>query len=492
MSSLLARLNADIDDATATAEAVRAGRTTAVRVLAQARRAAAAGGSQAAADTGHSINAFITEDWAGAEAAAVAIDARRDAGEPLGVLAGVPFSVKDVIAVAGLPATAASMAFADSIATVTSPVVQRLLDADAILIGKTNCPEFAFGTTCASPLLGATANPRFPGYSPGGSSGGEAAALAAGISAFGVGTDFGGSLRWPAQCVGITALRPTAGSLAPQGQLPGAGGDMGYDPQAAPTGIQGWLQTIGPLARSVRDLAMLFEVMVGCLSQDPADAITDRCAGPGRVTPSIDRLRIAWSDGAALGPVRGEFATLISELATKLATAGHRVTAEPKVFADCLPAYNHLRAVEPMADHVAAIAGVADRITPANRRAIDDSLRASPADVAEAARAARAAQARALTIFDDHDIVLLPVAGGPACDPDGRLDIDGTVLDGWELMGQCRAVSLTGAPVVSLPVGLSATGLPLSVQVIAAPGRDRTALAFAATLESLTGDSVYR
>lgn len=473
MTSLLARLNAGFADATAIAEEVRAGRTTAVEVLAQARRAA---------DAGRSINAFVTEDWAGAEAAAAAIDARRATGEPLGALAGVPFSVKDVIAVAGLPATAASKAFANSIATVTAPVVQRLLAADAVLIGKTNCPEFAFGTTCTSPLLGATVNPRFPEVSPGGSSGGESAALAAGISAFGVGTDFGGSLRWPAQCVGVTALRPTTGLLAPQGQLPGAGGDMGHDPGAGPTGIQGWLQTIGPLARSVRDLAMLFELMVGGTTSSDVDS----GAGQGGDLPRADDLlRVAWSDGAALGPVRPEFVDLMGELATKLSAAGYLVTAVPGVFADCLPAYNHLRAVEPMSDHLAAIAGVADLISAANRRTIDDSLRASPAEVAAAAHVARVAQAAALRLFADHDIVLLPVAGGPACDPDGRLDINGRTLEGWELMGQCRAVSLTGAPVVSLPVGLSATGLPLSVQVIAAPGRDRQALAFAVVLEGL-------
>ncbi|MFE1595725.1 amidase [Nocardia sp. NPDC058705] len=464
MSSLLARLNTDFEDATATVDALRTGRVTATQVLECARRAA---------ESGRSINAFVTEDWEGAEVVAAAIDARRAAGESLGVLAGVPFSVKDVIAVAGLPATAASKAFADSIAAVTSPVVQRFLDADAVLIGKTNCPEFAFGTTCTSPLLGATANPRFPGVSPGGSSGGEAAALAAGISAFGIGTDFGGSLRWPAQCVGITALRPTAGLLAAHGQLPGAGGDMGHDLNAAPTGIQGWLQTIGPLARSVRDLTMLFEVMTDAPSTEP---------------PVGDRLRVAWSDGTALGPVRREFITLMGELAEALSAAGHQVSSVPDVFADCLSAYNHLRAVEPMVDHVAAITGVADLISAANRRTIDDSLRASPADVDAAACAARSAQTAARTIFADHDIVLLPVAGGPACDPDGRLDIDGNTLEGWELMGQCRAVSLVGAPVVSLPVGLSANGLPLSVQVIAAPGHDRQALAFAAVLENLTGE----
>ncbi|MGS2810460.1 amidase [Nocardia sp. MW-W600-9] len=467
MTSLLGRLNAGFDDATAVAEAVRSGSATAMEVLGRARDAA---------DAARSVNAFVTEDWAGAERFAAGVDARRAAGDRVGTLAGVPISVKDVIAVAGLPATAASTAFADSVATVTSPVVQRLLDADAVLIGKTNCPEFAFGATCVSPLAGITGNPRYPELSPGGSSGGEAAAVAAGISALGVGTDFGGSLRWPAQCVGIAALRPTAGLLAPHGQLPGAHGDMGRDPDAAPTGMQGRLQTIGPLARSVRDLALAFDLMTS-----GTDAHAGWPAWTGR-----GRLRVAWDDGAALGPVRAEFVHVLGELVSAVSADGHRVTRVPRLFADCLPAYNQLRSVEPMLDHAAAIGGVADLITTANRRTIEDTLRSAPADIAHAVRAAEAARSAALTIFADHDIVLLPVAGGPACDVEGRLDIDGRVLEGWELMGQCRAVSLTGAPVVSLPVGLTAAGLPLSVQVIAAPGRDRWALAFAAELERLT------
>ena len=149
---------------------------------------------------------------------------------------------------AGLPVTAASQAFATTVATTTAPAVQRLLDADAILVGKTNCPEFAFGMTCDSPLLGRTANPRFPETTPGGSSGGEAASLAAGISALGVGTDFGGSVRWPAQCVGIAALRPGLEAISGDGQVPGVGGNFGADgtvPAAGP-GMQGAFQTIGP------------------------------------------------------------------------------------------------------------------------------------------------------------------------------------------------------------------------------------------------------
>lgn len=462
-SSLLRSINAGYQDATALAEAVRAGALTATEVVTAARK-------RAGSEKGQALNAFITEDWEGAAATAASLDARRAAGKPLGPLAGVPFSVKDVIAAAGLPVTAASLAFAGTMATTTAPAVQRLLDADAILVGKTNCPEFAFGVTCDSPLNGRTANPRFPAATPGGSSGGEAASIAAGISALGVGTDFGGSLRWPAQCVGIVALRPGIGALPGEGQVPGTGGNFGSEgvlPAVSP-GMQGSFQTIGPLARSVRDLRLAYSVMSG----------VEADAGPGQ-------FRIAWSDGRIFGPVRSEVIALIGRLAAALAAEGHAVEQQPELLAESLPAYNRLRALDPMLDHAAAVAGKEDSISVPNLKTIRESLKSSPADTSLAWAAAESARRQALGQINAVDIVLIPVAGGPAADVEGVLDVDGRQLQGWEVMGPCRAVTLTGCPVVSLPVGLSAEGLPLSVQVIAPQGGEMTALAFAEVLEAL-------
>jgi amidase len=469
--SLLNILNDGYQDATAIAEAVRTGSLSAAEVVVAARQ-------RACSEEGKALNAFVTEDWAGAAAAAAALDARRAAGEPLGLLAGVPFSVKDVIAAAGLPVTAASRAFADTVATTTAPAVQRLLDADAILVGKTNCPEFAFGVTCDSPLLGRTRNPRYPSATPGGSSGGEAASVAAGISAFGIGTDFGGSLRWPAQCVGIASLRPGIGSVPGEGQVPGLGGNFGSDgiiPAVSP-GMQGSFQTIGPLARSVRDLRSAYLVISGSTAATPAGT------GCGQSRPV---LRVAWSDGSVFGPVRGEVTTLMERLAAAVDTAGHTVMQQPDLFAECLPAYNRLRALDPMLDHAAAIAGKESSISEANLQTIRQSLKSLPADTELAWKASEAARAQALGQISAVDIVLLPVAGGPAAGVEGGLDIDGQQLQGWEIMGPCRAVTLTGCPVVSLPVGLSAEHLPLSVQVVAAPGGEIAALDFAAFLEQL-------
>ncbi|MGG5173884.1 amidase [Pseudarthrobacter sp. J1763] len=466
-TSVLASLNAGLGDATSVAEAVRAGATSAAAVVSSAR-------ALAESEAGRELNAFISADWDAAAKAAAALDARRAAGEKLGPLAGIPFSVKDVIAVAGFPITVGSKAFADTVATATAPAVQRFLDADAILIGKTNCPEFAFGMTCDSPLTGRTTNPRFPQATPGGSSGGEAASLAAGISGLGIGTDFGGSLRWPAQCVGIVALRPGIGAIAAEGQVPGLGGNFGSNgviPALTP-GMQGSFQTVGPLARSVRDLRAAYAVMTGASVEVAA--------------PTETPLRIVWSDGGALGPVRREVTAVMQRLADSLAEAGHSVTQDARMFSECLPAYNTLRAMDPMEDHAAAITGREELISPVNVETIRSSFTASPAELAQARTVAHAARAGAQAQLAAVDFAILPVAGGPACDVEGRLEIDGRTIQGWEVMGACRAVTLTGCPVVSLPVGLSTEGWPLSVQIVAAPGGELRALAFAELLESLT------
>lgn len=378
-------------------------------------------------------------------------------------MAGVPLTVKDVVAVAGLPLTAGSRALAGNVAGTTAPAVARLRAADAVLVGKTNCPEFAFGSTCANDLFGATANPRFPERSPGGSSGGEAAALAAGVSSLGIGTDFGGSLRWPAQCTGLVALRPSVGRVAAAGQVPGLAGSVGATDPAwpSPTSMQGRFQVVGPLARTVADLALALDVLA---------------PGP---RPEVGPMRIGWSDGARLGPVRAEIAEAVRTAAESLGPARE----VPDAFAGCLQPYNDLRAIDPMHDHLRSVRGREELVSAACLQTFEDSLGAGPDRLADAWRTALAAQDAALEIFDRLDVVLLPVAGGPACLPDGTVEVDGATVGGWELMAHCRAVTLLGAPAVAVPVATSAEGLPISVQVVAAPGRDHLALAVAAELE---------
>lgn len=467
---LLTELNKDLQDTTAAAiaSAVRNGRRSAVDVLAEAQKRA---------HLHRADHAFLSENWNAALEQATRVDAQIAAGEDPGPLAGVPLSVKDVIAVAGLPVTAASrLREGDASVRTTATAVARLLAAGAVVVGKTNCPEFAMGMTCSSPAGGSTANPRYPDRTPGGSSGGEAASLAAGVTALGVGTDFGGSLRWPAQCVGITALRPSRGSVPNDGTVPGRGGTFGDD-GAMPLpsdDMQGTLQVIGPMARSITDLRIAWRLMAGPLATRPLPSSAES-----------NRLRIVWSDGSALVPVRAEVTATMHRIADVLRAAGNDVMEESTVFSGCLEPYNNQRACSPMLDHVAAVHGRENLLSDQVRAMIADSLTHAPEQTRNAARIAERAAAEALKIFEQADVVLIPVAGAPATTPGGEALIDGRACEGWELMGLCRAVTLTGAPAVSLPVAVSVEGWPLSVQVVTAPRCEELALDVAEHLESL-------
>jgi amidase len=461
------------------ADGVRSRRFTARAVIESVRRRHA---------VSTDVNAFLSTGFEAALDRADHLDRRIAAGHDVGPLAGVPVSVKDVIAVAGLPLTAASRAFHGETAAVTATAVQRLVDAGAVVIGKTNCPEFAFGVTCDSPEGGTTRNPLStalglsPDRTPGGSSGGEAASLAAGLSALGAGTDFGGSIRWPAQCTGIVGLRPTAPvdraveAVPTDGQVPGAGGAMGLTAgeEVVPAdSCQGLLQVIGPMARTVRDLATAWRVMSG----QPAGS----AVAPDRP------LRIRWSTGEQIQVVSRGTADAVRAAAGALAAAGDEVTEDPSVFTGLVGAYNAWRDAEPLSDHRAAVRGREALLTASSR----DAVTAQPdADAAAARATALRARDAALQVFDSADLVILPVAPGPACGEDATMTVDGRRLSGWELMFHCRAVTLTGCPAVSVPVAVDAeTGLPLSVQVVAAPGREDVALAAALVLENATPDS---
>mgnify|MGYP005983893503 CR=1 FL=1 len=468
------------------ADGVRSRRFTARSVIESTRRLHAV-----SAD----INAFLSTGFEAALDRADHLDRRIAAGHDVGPLAGVPLSVKDVIAVAGLPLTAASRAFHGETAAVTAGAVQRLVDAGAVIIGKTNCPEFAFGVTCDSPEGGTTRNPLStalglsPDRTPGGSSGGEAASLAAGLSALGAGTDFGGSIRWPAQCTGIVGLRPTAPlagaaraahtahtahTVPTDGQVPGAGGVMGLvaGEQVVPAdSCQGLLQVIGPMARTVRDLTVAWQVMSG----QPAGAVDV----PDRP------LRVRWSTGEEIQVVSPATADAVRAAAGALAAAGAEATEDPSVFTGLVEAYNAWRDAEPLSDHRAAVRGREALLAASSR----DAVTAQPdADATAARRTALRARSAALEVFDGADLVILPVAPGPACGEDATMTVAGRRLSGGELMFHCRAVTLTGCPVVSVPVAVDAeTGLPLSVQLVAAPGREDVALAAARVLEASPG-----
>jgi amidase len=391
-------------------------------------------------------------------------------------------TVKDLVCVSGVPTTAGSRLWAKRIAQEDASAVASIQAAGALIVGKTNLPPFAVGTITDNDYFGPTVNPLASNRTPGGSSGGESAAVAASLSAAGLGTDYGGSLRWPAQCTGIYAMRPTPGRVPATGQVPGAGGTVGDTtlPQVALNTLQGQLQVIGPLATSAADLRILLAVLA---QPDGIDLRVPALPVLGRSGTSA--LRIGWSDGRSIGPVRSEVVQLMTDLATKLTSACATVAELPRVFDGCREIYDGIRELEASPDHFLAFGDDARLVAPAVRDQLASTPDADPQRLARAWGKGLEIRRNALAVFAEVDVVLLPVAAGPAAYLDGSLDVDGVRIGSYDLMAHCRAVTMLGAPVVSMPVGRSAEGLPLSIQIIAAPWCDHLALDVAAQIEVL-------
>jgi amidase len=429
--------------------------------------------------------AFVTICHDEARRAAVSAQQALERGEPTGSLHGVPITVKDILATSGVRTTAGSALLDDHVPGGTATAVSRLLGAGAILIGKTNCPEFAFGITTTSPA-GSTPGPFSPIRSAGGSSGGEAYAVAVGASALGLGTDYGGSLRWPAQCTGILALRPTPGRVPTSGQLPGMGGALARDAVAplGPGSVLGRLSVIGPLARSVDDLELALGILSG------PDGL-DGMAAPVPLLSSRDvdlpALPIGWTTSVDDSPVRGEMVAATEHVARTLGSLGLEVRPCSGLLDGLHERYNALRDLDPLDDLRVIVDGRTDELTPESRALLDRLGPVDPEELAVAWQQRRVQVARVLAGLEDTPLLVLPVAAGPACDLDGSLTVDSRVLRGWELMSICRAVTYLGVPAASVPIGTSAEGLPLSVQVVGRPWHEHEVLALARFLEGTFG-----
>jgi amidase len=429
--------------------------------------------------------AFVTVCHDDARRAASRAQQALEDHKPLGPLHGVPITVKDIIATARVRTTAGSRILGSHVPGADATAVARLIGAGAILIGKTNCPEFAFGVTTNSPA-GSTPGPWSPFYSAGGSSGGEAYAVAVGASALGIGTDYGGSLRWPAQCTGIVALRPTPGRVPTSGQIPGQGGAIARHAVAplGPGSVLGRLSVIGPLARSVVDLELGLRVLSG---PDGLDGLAAPVPLPESHDVDLPSLPIGWMTTVDDSPVRGEVVNALDNATTILASAGLRIREVSGLLDGLHERYDALRDMDPLDDLRVISLGREGELTPESRALLDRLRPVDPETLATAWEERRSLVARIMAALETTPLLLLPVAPGPACDLDGSLNVDGRVMRGWELMSMCRAVTYLGAPAASVPIGKSTEGLPLSVQIVGRPWCEHEVLAFARFLEGTFG-----
>ena len=448
-------------DARSIAEAVRSGQVSARTVVEE--HLARVG------ECNVELNALVTVCAEEARTAADALDERRLLGETLGPLAGVPFTVKDLIATAGVRTTAGSRTLADNVPAVDAPAVAAFKAAGAILIGKTNTPEFGACGLTRNELFGTTASPVRPDgvvRSPGGSSGGESASVAAGMSVLGLGTDFGGSVRWPAHCTGLTSVRPTLGRVDPEGQYPGVLSDGRV--LANPATMHGTIQTIGPLARNLGDAALALRVLsMPHFSWSEPDSV------------DVDDLDIRWATGEGTIPVDEEIRSAVRTVAISLDASEYDGLALPRANA----LFGALRSVETHADIHSLAAGSAHSFDADITAMLAAGRDRSSAEV-EALWADRAVLISEF-LGEMGDALILPVASVLA-PPLGveSFEVDGRKLTWMDALASCRAISVLGLPSVVVPVGLSRNGLPIGVQVVARPFREHVALSVAARITS--------
>ncbi|MGH9792400.1 MAG: amidase [Candidatus Acidiferrales bacterium] len=421
------------------------------------------------------LNAFVHVDAEGALAAARAADEAVARGDSLGPLHGVPLSIKSSVDVAGWPCEVGSRLRASNVAQADATLVTRLKKAGAILLGNTNVVEMLMAYETDNLLYGRTSNPWDLSRTAGGSSGGESAAIAAGCSAGGVGSDGGGSIRVPAHFTGICGLKPTPGRIPATGHFPVC------------TGPFAQLGVVGPMARTVGDVELLAEVMAGF---DGGDVKSTPLAWRSVSDEGARQLRVGFFEDDGIVPVTPETRAAVQAAARALEQQGFAVEPfRPDAletmretwwffFGVCV---NHL--LRPMYD------GRDADISPAlgaffERAAVDPQPTAASMLNAWFTRDALTLGLRRQ--MERVPVLLCPVASGPAF-PHGQGGWAPPAINYSEAMRYCQWFNLTGNPGAVIPVGRSPEGLPIGVQIVARHHRDEEALAVARAIERATG-----
>lgn len=420
------------------------------------------------------INAIVALDEAGARAAAAASERRHARGEALGPLDGVPLTVKDNILVKGFPAAWGSALFRDYVPEGDELPVARLRAAGAVILGKTNVPEFTLQGYTANRIFGVTRNPWDPRLTPGGSSGGAVASVAAGLAPLALGTDGGGSIRRPASHTGLVGLKPSIGRVARVNSLPQILLDF---------------EVIGPIARSVADAALLLRHMAGPDPRDRNSLLAVPAASPDAAPdrpPGRQRIRFVPRFGD--NPVDPEIARSVADAARLFAELGHEVTEGPAPF-DLEPLNELWRVVG-----CAAVAWLLDRhpgreaeIGPGFAEMAEEGRRTDSGRYLEMLMRVSRFRCEMSELFKETDIVMTPSA---AALPWPAEESHPPVIDGRPVGPRGHAVftawvNICGHPGLNLPCAPArGSGLPIGFQLVGRFGADELLLRLGAQYEA--------
>jgi amidase len=423
------------------------------------------------------FNAFVQLDAERARHTARGAEAAVIQGKQIGPFHGVPISIKSSISVAGLSCESGSRLRAGFVAREDAPLVTRLKNAGAIVLGVTNTPEQLMAWETDNLLYGRTNSPWDLARTPGGSSGGEAAAIAAGMSAGGVGSDGGGSIRVPAHFCGICGLKPTPGRIPATGHFPVSAGPFAL------------IGVVGPMARTVADLKVLFEVMQG-------PDVGDTCAAPAPVrwpgTEEVKKLRVGYFEDDGRTPVTPETRAAVRTAAEALRSAGFHVEPfRPVGLEEARRLWHKFFVVAGGMMLRPLFKGRDADVSPILKQFLEWSA-AEPAHTGRTLLDAWVQRdflrARFLAQMQHYPILLCPAAAIPAFRHGERSwQVEGKTVNYLDAWSYTEFFNLLGNPGAVVPVAHSAEGLPIGVQIVARPWEEEQVLSVAAVLEKQCG-----
>jgi amidase len=423
------------------------------------------------------VNAIPERDFERARVAAKHADDMVSHGADLPPLHGLPVGIKDLEDAEGLRTTHGSPIFRDHVATQDQGAVGRVRAAGAIILGKTNVPEFGAGANTRNTVYGVTGNAFDPTKSAAGSSGGSAVALATGMVPIATGSDTGGSLRNPASFNGIVGYRPTPG-LVPNEKR-----------------ALGWtaLSVLGPMARTVGDVGLLLSVMAGEDKRDPL-ATTVGARHGFHPVPAVDlsRLRVAITPDFGFTPTERHIAEVFAEKTNLFRGVFARAEDTTPDCRDCDTAFEVLRAQGFLASRLENVRTRPQDVGPNIIANVEEGLGYSALDVAQAHANQTLMYRRWQAFFDDFDVILTPAI---TISPRSWRELYPAEIDGkptrtyFHWLSLAYAPTLVGHPAISLPLGTDRFGLPFGLQIVGPRGGDARVLAVAGALERmLAGD----
>ncbi len=407
-------------------------------------------------------------------------DEHRSSGSTLGPLYGLPMAVKDLSETRGIRTTMGSRIFADNIPDRDSLLVQRLKNAGALIIGKTNTPEFGTGSNTYNDIFGSTKNPYNLTKTAGGSSGGAAAALASGMFALADGSDMGGSLRNPAAFCNVVGFRPS------MGRVPHWPAAMSWQTRL---GIE------GPMARNVEDCALLLSVLAGPDERDPLSIQEDPAVFRQPLGYDFQNCKIGWTADLGFLPVEKEVLNVCEATLGLWGDCGFEVEQAHPDLTGAMNAFKVLRA-----SYYAQFGGTLLKDHRALMKDtvienIEAGLALKGTDITAADASRTSLYANFLEFFDTYEFLILPTTQVQPFDvtTEWVTEIEGHKLSSYlDWMSSCCIISLFGLPAISVPCGFTREGLPVGIQIVGKPRADLAVLRAAYALEQAIGADTIR